>query len=81
MVGLAFACGLAVAARSWLLGGGFAIAAAALLANGLFLDGNARTPGSEDRTVGAVYVPAGIFAVVTFTLGVGISLLARRLTR
>lgn len=81
MVGVAFASGLALAAHRWTLAAVFAGAAAALLANGLFLNGDARPPGGGDWTVGAIYLLAGVIAVLAFTLGVGIGLIRRRRER
>ena len=81
MVGVAFASGLALAAHRWMLAAVFAGAAVALLANGLFLNGDARAPGGGDWAVGAIYLVAGVEALVTFALGVGIGLIMRRSKR
>ncbi len=79
MVSVAFASGLALATHRWTLAAIFAAATAALLANGLFLNGDARPPGGGDWSVGAIYLLAGAIALVAFTLGVGIGLIGRRL--
>ena len=70
MVGVAFASGLALAAHRWTLAAVFAGAAAALLANGLFLNGDARPPGGG---IGCRrHLPsAGATALVKRSVGAG----------